>query len=353
MPSTNNSKFNDVKLLARIQRVTNSDSLRVCAVGPIDHAQRGIASVRGFGRLEAVVRATLGVVAVTAALAAAAAMMSSAAHAGGYDSGVYDQGRGQVMQQGSAVRMEVVSVRPVKIEVAAAAPQSNGRTQEYAVTAAGAGAGAIVGQRMGGKSASGRQIGAILGGLMGGIGANMVNETLSAPSKARQIDGMEIVLRDPGSDRLSVVTQAGGQGFVEGDRVLVTTVGGSVRVVADHSQQIERGAGIEQRAAMGQAALVTDTVRTAEKMGIRVDRSQVAEVLQRGGPENGTFSGRVVAVDRDNGLVYQSTGRGQGVVHELGSLSKEPRIGEEMTVRFRGGVGLVVDKQHGQGVQRG
>jgi len=352
MSSIKDTKFNDVKLLARIQRVTNSDSLRVCAVGPIDHAQRGIASMRGFGRLETVVRATLGVVAVAAAVAAGAAMMSSVAHAGGYDAGIYDQGRSQVMQQGSVVKMSVVSVRPIKIEVAAA-PQSNSRTQEYAVTAAGGGVGAIVGQNMGGNSAGGRQIGAILGGLVGAIGANMVNETFSAPAKARQVDGVEIVLRDPASDRLSVVTQAGEQRFAEGDRVLVSTVGGSVRVVADHSQQIVRGAGVEQRAAMGQAALVANTVRSAETMGIRVDRSQVADVLQHGAPDNGSFSGRVVGVDRENGLVYQSTGRGQGVVHELESLSKEPRIGEEMTVRFRGGVGLVVDKQQNQGVDRG
>lgn len=341
MPITND-------LLARIQRITNSPKLCLCPVGSMDNAKRGIASVRGFGRLESMVKATFGAAVV------AAALMSSDAHAGvgvGYDAGVYGQQQGQVMQAGTATRMQVVSVRPVMIEVTVPAKQNN-QTMGYAVTVAAAGTGAVLGNNVfKSDNQSVRQLGAILGGLAGAFAGDKANKAMNAPEEAKQIPGVELTLVNPVDQRLSVITQTGEQQFAENDRVLVSSVGGSVRVVLDRSQQVE-GVDHAHEAAMSKVFLVNDVTRSAGIMGIRVDKSQVATVLEHGAPDHGTFTGKVVGVDREAGLLFQSTGRGAGVVHELASLSKVPDIGSDMTVRFNNGYGLVSEREQGRGQGR-
>lgn len=331
----------DKGLLARIQGVVRSASLRVFPVGKSDEVGRGILQARDLGRLHDVVKLTFG-----AAVLAAAMAMPNVSHAQGvgYDANVYGQQQGQVMQAGSATKMVVESVRLVKIEVAAPA-QKSGSGMGYAITGAAAAGGAIIGSNIGGNNQSVKALGAILGGLAGGVLGNLANDKFNAPEEAKQVVGTEIVLLNPANNQISVVTQAGDQQFAEGDRVLVTSVGGNTRVVMDRSQVVQQQG--QGRSGAGQAGLVADVVRSASMMGLQVDKSKVAEMLEKGGPDNGIFTGKVIAVDRDNGFVYQSAGRGAGVVLSLASLTRVPEPGEDMTVRYKGGQGVVEAQHHG------
>ncbi len=334
----------DLGLMSRIQKIVNSPALRVHPVGLVNDVDRGIMRVRDLGRLPDVVKTTFGVVAVAAALA-----MSPHAHAGGvgYDSNVYGQQQGQVMQMGTAVKMNVVEVRPVKIEVAPTTQRSSGIG--YAVTAAAAGVGAVIGNNVGGNSQNGRMIGSIIGGLVGGVAGSMANDKFNGPEAPKQVDAMEITMVDPDTNRMAVITQAGDLRFAAGDRVLVTSVGGNTRVVPDLSPAIqqnqarEQGHGRNQTHVLPVGNMVTtqDVVHAAETMGLRVDPAKVTDMLEHGAPDHGSYTGKVVGIDRENGLLFQSSGRGAGMVHDLNSLSMVPEVGENITIRFRDGRGVI------------
>jgi outer membrane lipoprotein SlyB len=346
----------NIFLLDRIQKIVNSPALAVHPVGLIEDIDRGIMQALNMGRMPEVLKRTFGAVAIAAALAVAPQAHASGV---GYDSNVYGQQQGQVMQLGTAVKMSVVEMRPVKIEVTPT--QQRGAIEGYAVTAAGTGIGALIGSTLGGRNDTSRAIGSIVGGLAGAVAGNIANEQLNHHS-AQQVDAKEITLLDPATNRLSVITQAGDLQFAVGDRVLVTTVGGNTRVVPDHSPALQQNLVGEQRHGQAQGhalpagnmVTAADVVHAAATMGIRVDADKVADMLEHGAPDHGSYTGKVVGIDRENGLLYQSSGRGAGIVHDLGSLSMVPEVGENITIRFNGGRGTIdpIQLARGRGNER-
>lgn len=347
-------------LSKRISGVMESISLKVFPVGGLDDIERGILHVRQLGIVEKAVKLAFGGLVVAAALAMSPAVMAQGV---GYDAGVYGQSQGQVMQAGTAVRMDVLDVRPVKIEVAAQARQGGSNAMGYAVMAASGGVGAVIGQNLGGNNQSVRQLGAILGGLLGAVGGNMANEAMNAPTAPKLIDGTEITLVNPITNELSTLTQAGSQPFSPGDHVLVTTVGGNTRVVADRGHSVEKttaqapGRNLSSGRSMEdvKSGFQQGMMHAGAMVGLQLDQRQVAELLDKGAPQQGSFSGTVKAIDDVGGVLYLSTGRGAGVVLPIDALSRVPGVDEKMTVRFMEGKGLVtgVQHDHGKGVGRG
>lgn len=300
--------------------------------------------------------------ALTGAFTAAAlvlALQSAPSHAAGpgYDASVYSQGAGQVMQQGTGVRMTVIGVRPVTIELP---PEQPSQTQQVAKYAVATGAGAIgvwAGNAMGGNSGPMRQILGVIGGGLGAVAGAAAGEAVTH-NEARQVPGTEITMEHPSTHQVQVVTQAGEQQFATGDRVLLLNVNGAARVVPDRTPVVERTAEAPAVAAGAQlpqtrTALVnraTEMVaQTASMMGLRVDTNRLAEVLASDtGPARGTFDGTVVGVDRASGLVYQSLGKGQGFVHMVNSLDRVPKVGERVTIHFMDGRGTVESRNNEQ-----
>lgn len=340
----------------RIKNILSSPSLTVLPVGDAKRADRGILHAAAWdGRLATAVKAAFSALVVAAALAATPQAQASGV---GYDADVYSQGQGQVMQQGAATRMTVVNVRPVMIDAAPQARSTSSKVGHYAVTAAGTGVGGIVGAQLGGKTNAGRQVGSILGALVGGTVANVLDEKIRG-EETRQVEGTELTMVNPATQQLAVITQAGTHRFAEGDSVLVIKSGNSARVVPDRSQTREVSAGHEGPATSVNAAeyqgnpmpllqgtelreTTASVVRSAAMMGVRVDAQKVAQLLETGvGERNGLFVGKIVGVDMERGVVYQSTGIGKGVVHSANALSRVPAIGEMAAISMREGRGMV------------
>lgn len=90
----------------------------------------------------------------------------------------------------------------------------------------------------------------------------------------------------------------------------------------------------------------------AKFMGLtNIDPAKLARTLEGDGPERGMFVGNIVGVDAEKGLVFQATGRGDGVVLPLGKLSRPVEVGEMATIVFKDGRGTVADR--GQVLDRG
>lgn len=85
----------------------------------------------------------------------------------------------------------------------------------------------------------------------------------------------------------------------------------------------------------------------AKNMGLdRVDAGKLTTLLETGdGPDRGMFVGKIVGVDTDKGLVFQATGRGDGVVLPLDKLSRPVEVGEMATIAFKNGRGTVLDRE--------
>lgn len=356
----------------RIMAILRSPSVLVVPVGNAESHDRGILTATGekMGQLGNAVKLAFSGAVIAAALMAAPAQANGV----GYDAQVYGQAQGQVMQQGSGVRMTVIGVRPVKIEVTDQA-RSGGANQMigYGVTAGAAGVGGIIGGNMGNTNAQ-RQVGAIVGGLLGAVVGNVANNALNDSQATRMVDGVELTLENPATRQIATITQAGSQAFAEGDRVMVISTGGASRVVADRSQSQSQGrdagqyrnpdvqgyggpAPQGQQAArgggQGSAQEVAAVVQAAASMGLRVDAGKIASALDSGMSERtGWHVGKIVGVDDARGLIYQSTGRGMGEVYASGSLNRVPQVGEVVTVKIRDGVGTV-EGERGQMVARG
>ena len=82
-------------------------------------------------------------------------------------------------------------------------------------------------------------------------------------------------------------------------------------------------------------------MRTAKATGVQLDVLDVLDVLKMGNAKNGSFVGMVVHVDMQRGVVYQSGGRGQGIVHPVAALDRVPTVGQVATINVRGGRGVV------------
>lgn len=341
-------------LLARIKGIASSPTLCVVPVGNPDNPNRGILQVGGeewAGLRRAVVQA-FGAAVIAAALVAP---QQAEARGVGYDADYYGQANGQVMQQGVGVSMEVLSTRPVKIELQ---QEQGSNTLNNAVTIAAGGLGAVLGNRVGGNSPNARAASTILGGLAGAVAGHYANQMMNDASGPKTIDGTEITMVDPNTNRIAVVTQAGTQRFAEGDRVLVVNTGGTSRVIPDRGRSYERQQAPDRAVDVAPQAhgpshrnAVSEIVRSADTMGIQVDPGKVADLLETGTVPNQRYVGRVVGVDRELGLVYQDLGRGAGTVHLMDSLSKVPAVGETVSVSYKDGFGLVAARQasHQQG----
>lgn len=334
-------------LLARIKGIANSATVAVVPVGNPDSPERALLRVSGeqWAGLRRAVVQSFGAAVIAAALAVP---QQAEARGVGYDADVYGQAHGQVMQQGSGTSMEVLSTRQVKIEL----PQEQRSNNSWGnvVTIASGGLGAIIGNNVGGSSANGRQVGTIAGGVIGAVAGHYANEALNTPPEPKQIAGTEITMIDRTTDRVTVVTQAGSQHFTEGEKVLVVSNGGTARVIPDRGNSYERQASNRPAEAAPVNAParrdpVAEIVRSADTMGIQVNPAKVASLLQTGIVPNEKHVGRVVGVDRELGLVYQELGRGTGTVHLMDSLSRIPAVGENISVSYKDGLGLVAGRQ--------
>lgn len=344
----------------RIAAIKNSASVRVVPVGEVEDANRGILkAANGNSHLGNAVRAAFGAVVIAAALSMGG-ISDAKAQGVGYDANVYGQAQGQVMQQGSAVRMQVLDVRNVQIEVAPQQRSTGSQVADYAVTGAGGAVGAILGGQVG-KTSQAKQVGAILGGLVGAVAGNLATDAVRSRGSGPQVvDGVELTMVNPANNQLSTITQAGTTQFQPGDRVMVVQMGNSHRVVPDRSQTQAQDQGYGQgqgfqKMSYGQPQpalnpAVNAVISTARTLGIQVDAAAVADLYQTGRGKDGWHVGRVVGVDQEHGLVYQSTGRGQGVVHSMQSLNHVPQVGDMVTVKMNNGRGTV---ESGQGQGRG
>lgn len=335
------------ELKARMARMLASPNLQVVPVGDRVRTDRGILTVsENMGHLSRAVKMAFSALVVSAALAAA-----GPTHAGGvgYDAGVYGQDQGQVMRQGAGVRMTVIDVRPVKIEVSQSS--NTNRNVRDGIAGAGGAVGAIAGSQMA-KSYPGKQVGAIVGGIVGVIGANLINNMVEG-NNAEQVAGAEITMMNPQTNQVVVITQAGGQQFTNGDSVLVVSMGGTSRVIPDRTRVVAAEMQ-QQRATQSlpsmqlQGPVLEQTVeivtRTAGRYGMQVDANQVAATLETGIGRDGTYVGKIVAVDTGRGIVYQGTGRGMGAVHPLNSLDRMPVVGEVATIQMQGGHGRYIGR---------
>lgn len=86
---------------------------------------------------------------------------------------------------------------------------------------------------------------------------------------------------------------------------------------------------------------------TAKELGLaRIDTGALVSLLDTGnGPKQGIFVGPIVGVDAEKGLVFQATGRGDGVVLPMDKLSRPVAVGEMATITFKGGRGTVGEQQ--------
>lgn len=331
----------------RINAILTSPEVVVAPVGDVANARRGILSMAsgalGLDGLSKALHRAFAATVVAAALAAVG-VSDARAEGVGYDANVYGQSAGQVMQQGSGVRMVVAGVRPVQIEVSPQRRSTGEQIGDYAATAAGGAIGAVVGNEIGRNSQAGRQIGGIAGGLLGAIAGNMVNTAIRGDSGARMIDGVELTLVNPVSNQISVVTQAGAQRFREGDPVLMINTGGGTRVIPDQSrtQGIEPRSAVNGATSLAGAPSVRQVEQLGQQFGVQVDANQVANMLTNGGRGKDSWHvGRVVGVDTETGLVFQSTGRDRGIVYAANALDRVPAVGEVVTITMKNGRGSV------------
>lgn len=326
--------------LARIAGVAGAADVVVLPVGSLPAAERGIAQAgERWPALGKAVKQALGIAAIAVGLLHGA---SAEAAGVGYDANVYGQVGGQVMQQGQGIPAKVIGVRAVSIEVAPE-PQRQNAAVTYGVPVAAAGIGGIVGSKLGGKSSSGQQIGAILGSIAGGLAGAVAADAMSAPSGGKQVPGVELIVRNPVTNNIAVITQAGEMNFAEGDSVLVVTMGNTVRVVPDPGRAQALGSEAHVQTARRDTAM--EVVKTANTLGLRIDVAKVAMLIEPGPVPDQAFGGKVVGVDSERGLVYQELGRGAGTVHSMAKLSRVPAIGEYVKVQYVGGVGNVTGKQ--------
>lgn len=128
--------------------------------------------------------------------------------------GPNNYGGSRALRVGEAIEAEVVQVRDITIS-----PQTSFARQ---------GTGAAIGGTVGGLAGSamgqgkGTTAATILGGLLGGVAGG-------ALATQGEVEAQEVVLRRPGSEKMTVIVQAG-RDLAAGDTVLVVVVGDEYRV---------------------------------------------------------------------------------------------------------------------------
>jgi len=157
---------------------------------------------------------------IAASIVSIVAASIAPAFAGGYDAGQYQQQAGQVMTQGSARFLQVMSVRTIQIE---AAPRQNSQTNGYMAMGAGTAVGGLLGNSIG--NGNGRQAATVIGGLLGAIAGNAI-----ANPAPEMVNAIEITMIDPNTNQIIVIAQGGNEQFAEGEDVMLITMGNSNRV---------------------------------------------------------------------------------------------------------------------------
>lgn len=92
--------------------------------------------------------------------------------------------------------------------------------------------------------------------------------------------------------------------------------------------------------------MVSQVALAADKVGLRVTLPKIEMMLHTGVAEDGQYVGKVLDVDVDRGLVYQSMGRGKGEVLPMASLDRaltKEDIGKKMDIQVKDGRGTVVE----------
>ncbi|MFY8084948.1 MAG: glycine zipper 2TM domain-containing protein [Rubrivivax sp.] len=113
----------------------------------------------------------------------------------------------------SVVDAVVLSVRPVTVE-----GQQSG---------VGGAAGGVVGAIAGGSLGSGRRDSAV-GGVLGAVAGAVVGNAIER-STTRE-EAVEVLVQLSGGERRAIVQAKGGEELRNGDRVIIVTTGGKVRV---------------------------------------------------------------------------------------------------------------------------
>lgn len=100
--------------------------------------------------------------------------------------------------------------------------------------------------------------------------------------------------------------------------------------------------------------VVDEVIKAAQALGVEVSREKVHDSLITGqGPERGVYLGKILGVNEQLGLAFQSTGQGQAVVLPENVLSRKLAVGEMAHIKFDEGRGTVVERSLSVGRGRG
>lgn len=89
-------------------------------------------------------------------------------------------------------------------------------------------------------------------------------------------------------------------------------------------------------------------------LGFTIDAAEAAAAVKGVGPQDGTFTGIVLKVDKELGVAFQSKGCGCARALPLKALNREPVEGELAKAVFKGGRGeMTAAVERGQGLGAG
>lgn len=102
--------------------------------------------------------------------------------------------------------------------------------------------------------------------------------------------------------------------------------------------------------------MLGDVLAAAQTLKLRVSPTKIEKLLDGQGIKDGDYVGKVLAVDVDKGLVYQSQGRGRGEVLPLSALSHPitpDDVGKKLAIQVKDGLGKVATAEVGQAAALG
>lgn len=97
--------------------------------------------------------------------------------------------------------------------------------------------------------------------------------------------------------------------------------------------------------------MLGDVLAMAKDLKLKVSQEKVESLLGGQGVADGNYVGKVLAVDAEKGLVYQSQGRGRGEVLPMAALSRPismDEVGKSIAIQVAGGRGTVAEPTVGQ-----